>query len=65
MSRVFALTALICFWGVQAMATDGLITVRSSFGPTETMKRLEAEVRAKGMTIFAHVDHAAGQMRLV
>jgi uncharacterized protein (DUF302 family) len=42
------------------MATDGLITVRSSFGPTETMKRLEAEVRAKGMTIFAHVDHAAG-----
>jgi uncharacterized protein (DUF302 family) len=42
------------------MATDGLITVRSSFGPTETMKRLEAEVQAKGMTIFAHVDHAAG-----
>jgi uncharacterized protein (DUF302 family) len=42
------------------MATDGLITVRSSFGPTETMNRFEAEVRAKGMTIFAHVDHAAG-----
>jgi uncharacterized protein (DUF302 family) len=60
MSKVFALTALICFWGVQAMATDGLITLRSSFGPTETMNRLEAEVRAKGMTIFAHIDHAAG-----
>jgi uncharacterized protein (DUF302 family) len=58
--KVFALTALICFWGIQAMATDGLITVRSSFGPTETMNRLEAEVRAKGMTIFAHIDHAAG-----
>src|ERR1700686_1329313 len=58
--KVFALTALICFWRAQAMATDGLITVRSSFGPTETMNRLEAEVRAKGMTIFAHVDHAAG-----
>jgi uncharacterized protein (DUF302 family) len=42
------------------MATEGLITVRSSFGPTETMNRLEAEVRTKGMTIFAHVDHAAG-----
>jgi uncharacterized protein (DUF302 family) len=24
------------------------------------MKRLEAEVRAKGMTVFARVDHAAG-----
>ena len=42
------------------MSADGLITVSSSFGPEETMKRLEAEVRAKGMTIFARVDHAAG-----
>jgi uncharacterized protein (DUF302 family) len=41
------------------MSADGLITVSSSFGPEETMKRLEAEVRAKGMTIFARVDHAA------
>jgi uncharacterized protein (DUF302 family) len=42
------------------MSADGLITLRSSFGPEETMKRLEAEVRAKGMTVFAHIDHAAG-----
>ncbi|MET4120160.1 uncharacterized protein (DUF302 family) [Bradyrhizobium sp. JR4.1] len=42
------------------MAVDGLITIRSSFGPEETMKRLEAEVTAKGLTIFAHVDHATG-----
>jgi uncharacterized protein (DUF302 family) len=42
------------------MATEGLITVKSSFGPEETMNRFEAEVRAKGMTVFAHVDHAAG-----
>jgi len=43
-----------------AMSTDGLITVRSSFGAQETMSRLEAEVRAKGMTVFAHIDHSAG-----
>ena len=42
------------------MATDGLITIKSSFGPADTMKRLEAEVKAKGLTVFAHVDHAAG-----
>ena len=42
------------------MAADGLITIPSAFGPEETMNRLEAEVRAKGMTVFAHVDHAAG-----
>ena len=42
------------------MAADGLITKRSSFGPEETMNRLEADVKAKGLTVFAHVDHAAG-----
>ena len=42
------------------MAVDGLITLRSSFDPRETMTRLEAEIRARGMTVFAHVDHAAG-----
>jgi uncharacterized protein (DUF302 family) len=42
------------------MMADGLITVLSSFGPQETMDRLVAEVTAKGMTIFARVDHAAG-----
>jgi uncharacterized protein (DUF302 family) len=42
------------------MAVDGLITRRSSFGPEETMKRLEADVQAKGLTVFAHIDHAAG-----
>jgi uncharacterized protein (DUF302 family) len=55
-----ALTAMTSLLGVQAMSADGLITLRSSFGPDETMKRLESEVRAKGMTVFAHIDHAAG-----
>jgi uncharacterized protein (DUF302 family) len=58
--KVFALTAVICLWGVQAMAVDGLTTLPSSHGPKETMNRLEAEVKAKGMTVFARVDHAAG-----
>jgi uncharacterized protein (DUF302 family) len=42
------------------MTADGLITVRSNHGPKETMDRLEAEVKGKGLTIFAHIDHAAG-----
>ena len=41
------------------MAADGLITLRSSFGPEETMSRFEAEVRARAMTIFSHIDHTA------
>ena len=42
------------------MAADGLITMRSSHGPKDTMNRLKAQVKAKGMTVFARVDHAAG-----
>ena len=42
------------------MATNGLITLRSGFGPQETMARLRSEVAAKGMAVFAHIDHAAG-----
>ena len=42
------------------MAADGLTTLKSSFGAKETMSRLEAEVKGKGMTVFARIDHAAG-----
>src|SRR5258708_38708516 len=59
-AKIFALTALMCLWGVQAMAADGLTTIPSSHGPKDTMNRLEVEVKAKGMTVFARIDHAAG-----
>ena len=42
------------------MAVEGLITLRSNYGPKDTMDRLEAAVKGKGLTVFAHVDHAAG-----
>jgi uncharacterized protein (DUF302 family) len=43
-----------------AMAKEGLITVASSFGVKETAERLVADIAAKGLTLFARVDHAAG-----
>jgi uncharacterized protein (DUF302 family) len=39
---------------------EGLTTIASSFGLKETMDRLEAEIRARGMKVFARIDHAAG-----
>jgi uncharacterized protein (DUF302 family) len=42
------------------MAAQGLTTIRSSYEPKDTMDRLEAGVKAKGMTVFARIDHAAG-----
>jgi len=53
-----AFAAWLC--GGFVMAADGLATVPSKFGPKETMDRLEADIRAKGMTVFARTDHAAG-----
>jgi uncharacterized protein (DUF302 family) len=44
----------------QDMAVDGLTTMRSAYGPEETLRRLEAEIRSRGMTVFAHIDHSAG-----
>lgn len=42
------------------MAAEGLTTVKSGYDPKETMDRLEADVRAKGLTVFARIDHTAG-----
>jgi uncharacterized protein (DUF302 family) len=39
---------------------EGLTTIDSRFSPKETMDRLEAEVRARELTVFARIDHAAG-----
>ena len=50
-----SLVALLAWVGLGA---DGLSS--SAYGPDETMSRFEAEVRARGMTVFARIDHAAG-----
>lgn len=42
------------------MAADGLTTIPSAYGAKETADRLEVEIRAKGMAVFARIDHAAG-----
>ena len=41
------------------MTPDGLITLASPFGPRETLDRLLDSVVRHGMTVVAHVDHAA------
>jgi len=41
-------------------AVEGLATIPSRFGPKETMDRLEAQIQAKGLIVFARIDHAAG-----
>jgi uncharacterized protein (DUF302 family) len=60
LGKFVSFVAVTWLWGVFAMAADGLISVSSTFGAKETMDRLEGEVKARGMTVFARIDHAAG-----
>jgi uncharacterized protein (DUF302 family) len=48
----------------EPMSLEGLITIPSDNGPKVTMDRLDAEVKAKGLTVFARVDHAAGAAKV-
>jgi hypothetical protein len=42
------------------MAADGLITISSRYGAKDTADRFDAAIKARGMTVFARIDHAAG-----
>src|SRR5262245_17970089 len=39
---------------------DGLTTITSRYGPKQTADRLDAAAKAKGLTVFARIDHSAG-----
>lgn len=58
-----AATALLLA-STSASAADGLITVPSAHAPKETLDRLEAVLKEKGLTIFLRLDHAAGAARI-
>ena len=42
------------------MAESGLTTIQSRYDARVTADRLEAAAKAKGLTIFARIDHGAG-----
>jgi len=44
----------------QAADNEGFITKSSRYSVDETLDRLEAVLKSKGLTIFARIDHAAG-----
>lgn len=42
------------------MADDGLVTIASAHPVKDTIDRLVAGLAARGITVFARIDHAAG-----
>ena len=59
-----AATTALLLASTVAIAADGLVTVPSAHGPKETLDRLEAVLKEKGLTIFLRVDHAAGAAKI-
>ncbi|MEP7067762.1 MAG: DUF302 domain-containing protein [Usitatibacter sp.] len=47
-----------------AVGADGLVATQSPRGAKQTMDRLEAVVKQKGLTVFARIDHAAGAAKV-
>jgi uncharacterized protein (DUF302 family) len=47
-----------------AFAADGLIAVKSGYSAKDTMMRVEDVVKARGLTVFARIDHAAGAAKI-
>jgi uncharacterized protein (DUF302 family) len=46
--------------GDTTMNVNGLTTIPSAHSAKATIDRLESDVKSKGMTVFARVDHSAG-----
>lgn len=60
LAAVFALLSHV----LTAQAADGLVAVKSAHSAQETMNRLEAAVKQRGLTVFARIDHAAGAAKV-
>jgi uncharacterized protein (DUF302 family) len=50
--------------GVSTVPDDGLVTLQSSHDVATTLERLTAALEAKGVRVFARIDHAAGAASL-
>ena len=60
MFRIISGFMLACLFTASVAAGEGMITVKSSHSVSATADRLETILGAKGMTVFARIDHAAG-----
>jgi uncharacterized protein (DUF302 family) len=56
-------TGIVLSTSVWAQA-DGLVSVASPRSAADTMTRLEALVKERGLTVFARIDHAAGAAKI-
>ncbi len=64
MKKLVPILAICLLLGSMVLAQDGLISVKSAHDVKTTADRLENVLKAKGMTVFARIDHALGAVRV-
>lgn len=52
--------ALLCCFATSAIAAEGMVVKPSNYSVGETIDRLEAMLKEKGLTVFTRIDHQAG-----
>ena len=57
---LLALFALVLACSPAVHAADGLVALKSPYSVGTTMDRFEAAAKARSLTVFARIDHAAG-----
>jgi len=57
---LFALFFLASF----SYAAEGMVVAKSPYSAKETMDRLEAVIKQRGMNVFLRLDHAAGAKKI-
>ena len=60
MRKIIVGLVLGCLFTASVAAGEGMISIKSAHSVSDTADRLENILGAKGMTVFARIDHAAG-----
>ena len=62
--KKFSLICALLFLSAQIQAGNGLIQLKSPYSVEKTADKLISVLKAKGMTIFARINHAAGAKKV-
>ena len=63
MMKYSTILAVLFFVGT-VQAADGLIEIKSANSVKDTITKLEAIAKERGLNIFARIDHAAGAQKI-
>lgn len=65
--KQISLLLILCFVLISTttvLAADGLVSLKSSYSPEDTMNRFESIAKKKGLNIFARINHTTGAAKI-